>query len=100
MDPAEASLAAALVQLIETMSDPMDVERLERAIASPTFLERRGSFRSAWQAGLATRSRLIFLEGETQACRPLQLQLPTLTSVNLHSTIGAAAEESPTSRML
>jgi AcrR family transcriptional regulator len=53
MDPAEASLAAALVQLIETMSDPMDVERLERALASPTFLERRGSFRSAWQAGLA-----------------------------------------------
>src|SRR5882757_3176997 len=47
--------------------------------------------------GSQTRSRLIFLEGATQACRPLQLRLPRSTSAKLHSTIGAAAEESPTS---
>jgi len=55
----------------------MDVERLERAIASTTFLERRGSFRSAWQAGSQTIAPHL-LEGESRPAGAT-LQLPRST---------------------
>lgn len=58
--PADAILAAAIVQMTDMVNDPDDVARMRRSMKSKHFVERSGAFHNRWRKEL-TRTILPFV---------------------------------------
>ncbi|WP_040491198.1 TetR family transcriptional regulator [Ilumatobacter nonamiensis] len=58
--PADAILAAAIVQMTDMVNDPDDVARMRRSMKSKQFVERSGAFHNRWRNEL-TRTVLPFV---------------------------------------
>ncbi len=58
--PADAILAASIVQMTDMTNDPDDVARMRRSMKSKHFVERSGAFQNRWRNEL-TRTTLPFV---------------------------------------
>lgn len=58
--PADAILAAAIVQMTDMVNDPDDVARMRRSMKSTHFVERSSAFQNRWRREL-TRTVLPFV---------------------------------------
>ncbi|BAN00653.1 TetR family transcriptional regulator [Ilumatobacter coccineus] len=60
LEPADAILAASIVQMTDMTNDPDDVARMRRSLKSKHFVERSGAFHNRWRNEL-TRTILPFV---------------------------------------
>jgi len=58
--PADAILAASIVQMTDMVNDPDDVARMQRSMKSKDFVERSSAFQNRWRNEL-TRTILPFV---------------------------------------
>lgn len=73
VQPAEASLAASVILLTNSLEDSTAAERLKRAMSSKTFVARRSSLRQEWRQSLAKLFEPHF--SEQQDCKLISLTL-------------------------
>lgn len=49
LEPADAILAASIVQMTDMVNDPDDIARMRRSMKSKHFVERSGAFQNRWR---------------------------------------------------
>ena len=76
--PADASLAASVILLTNSLKDPVAAERLNGAMSSKTFVARRSTLRQEWRQSLAKLIEPYLAEQEDRDLISLSLAMNTL----------------------